>query len=1086
LKRLLSLYIKESSGKDIDLSNRSNLFDALQKNTHVVGHFFYIRTQSYFHDVMSPAFGVSTFWYRQEFAKSRGMIHWHGLCWRSDREPHNLLNQAIEEGLSDEDCANKLSNWATEQFGLTASHPAGKDDNGKPRKDLWPPPEGSAPLPPDEKNPLVKLLMDVSLSQETLLEDHLLLTNRFNIHRCSDYCLSKSGGQKLCRLEFGSESKPGKPIRDIPAIVKDKNGSLRLEMARDHPMLVQHSRFHTQGWRANGDISLIVSKSDPENPSVEEILAVEKYVSGYACKGNQPTGAVVNLFNDLVNCADESTGATAKSVCTKMLMETVKRDIPAVEASYELSSLPLYRSSHTFQNVSLSGFRLLDTKCTGHVVTKNTALDKYVQRDDKDTSSFYKFICKNGKVPVVCGNIHATWPLEEEYCRNMLILHTQNWRSITDIKDENTTWVEKMITFLKTEHCPNFIKADIEKAKLNYDLYFVQEEDNSSDNSSENCDQPDWMQLIKPNPNYEEITSDFVFDNGGPDYDWSKTSNNYPSDLGVKWLQNLQSHINNDDTLLNVSDIDISKMNKDQRFAFKIVMKTIQNHIETPQNFKPLRMIVSGTAGSGKSFLIKCLVKAIRIIFSSNKAVQVVCPTGNSANIISGVTLHSFLKVPTRNRGQEMKPPVGSLGENLQKNCEGLKVLLVDERSMIGATTLGWMEFMCRCGIQSGDNYDKPWGGLPVVIFFGDDVQLPPVLDSPVFNCSSKLPAAMHGVLVWQLFDSAVILRNIVRQGNDEHQLKNALLALREYEVTPEQAKWLQKFQWDDLKQSYGADLLTRMSDKGLFVFPTHAEVWSHNKIKLLEVNENCPVAKLNAESQGAHAKSVESDRADGLRQTLFLCKTAKVMLTINICVPFGLFNGAVGNIVDIIYLNNNQPENSLPDAVMVEFHNYTGPTFIPENPKIVPILPVERKIDCYCHGCRRKQIPLQLGWASTIHKCQGMTIGEGEANSYIIISPGTRAFESRNPGALFVALSRAKSAGNNSADPDFAWHSSVLINEDRLCHKVSSPTFIARKAEINRIQQLSIQTNVNYAFLENDESLLNFIYSTLNVDVEE
>ena len=109
---------------------------------------------------------------------------------------------------------------------------------------------------------------------------------------------------------------------------------------------------------------------------------------------------------------------------------------------------------------------------------------------------------------------------------------------------------------------------------------------------------------------------------------------------------------------------------------------------------------------------------------------------------------------------------------------------------------------------------------------------------------------------------------------------------------------------------------------------------------------------------------------------------------------------------MDIIYINSTQPGNSLPDAVMVEFHNYTGPVFIPENPKIVPIFPVERKIDCSCNGCRRKQIPLQLGWASTIHKCQGMTIGKGEHNSYIIINPGTRAFESRNPGALFVALS--------------------------------------------------------------------------------
>jgi hypothetical protein len=187
--------------------------------------------------------------------------------------------------------------------------------------------------------------MDVSMSKETFLEDYVLLTNRFNIHRCSDYCLkkSKTGKEKACRMEFGTKSSPGKEIRETPALVKDKNGSLRLEMSRDHPSLVQHSRFHTQGWRANGDVSLIISKSDPENPSVEEILSVEKYVSGYACKGNQPTGAVVDLFNDLVNCADESTGATAKSICTKLLMQTVKRDISAVEASFELSRIPLYR-----------------------------------------------------------------------------------------------------------------------------------------------------------------------------------------------------------------------------------------------------------------------------------------------------------------------------------------------------------------------------------------------------------------------------------------------------------------------------------------------------------------------------------------------------------------------------------------------------------------------------------------------------------------------------------------------------------------------------------------------------------------------
>jgi hypothetical protein len=75
-----------------------------------------------------------------------------------------------------------IAQWATEQFGLSASHPAGKYETEKPRKNLWPPPEGSAALPTEENNPLIKLLMDVSMSQETLFEDYVLLANRFNIH----------------------------------------------------------------------------------------------------------------------------------------------------------------------------------------------------------------------------------------------------------------------------------------------------------------------------------------------------------------------------------------------------------------------------------------------------------------------------------------------------------------------------------------------------------------------------------------------------------------------------------------------------------------------------------------------------------------------------------------------------------------------------------------------------------------------------------------------------------------------------------------------------------------------------------------
>jgi hypothetical protein len=66
------------------------------------------------------------------------------------------------------------------------------------------------------------------------------------------------------------------------------------------------------------------------------------------------------------------------------------------------------------------------------------------------------------------------------------------------------------------------------------------------------------------------------------------------------------------------------------------------------------------------------------------------------------------------------------------------------------------------------------------------------------------LPAALHGVLVWKDFKYSVNLKTIVCHGIKEQELKDVLLAIREYKITPVQAKWLQKFQWQNLKSSYG------------------------------------------------------------------------------------------------------------------------------------------------------------------------------------------------------------------------------------------------------------------------------------------
>ena len=52
-----------------------------------------------------------------------------------------------------------------------------------------------------------------------------------------------------------------------------------------------------------------------------------------------------------------------------------------------------------------------------------------------------------------------------------------------------------------------------------------------------------------------------------------------------------------------------------------------------------------------------------------------------------------------------------------------------------------------------------------------------------------------------------------------------------------------------------------------------------------------------------------------------------------------------------------------------------------------------------------------------------------------------------KNPGALFVVLSRAKSVGVEGMDPDFAFQENVLLNDDRL-RAVNTPNTRARVVE--------------------------------------
>ena len=225
-----------------------------------------------------------------------------------------------------------------------------------------------------------------------------------------------------------------------------------------------------------------------------------------------------------------------------------------------------------------------------------------------------------------------------------------------------------------------------------------------------------------------------------------------------------------------------------------------------------------------------------------------------------------------------------------------------------------------------------------------------------------------------------------------------------------------------------------------------------------------------------------------GLQKTLFLCKNAKVHLTKNYEIEWGLFNGAVGTVVDILYDNNRPTAEDLPRVVFVDFQKYSGPPFLMDHPTIVPLIPTKQLTDCKC--CTRVQLPLRLGWGTTIHSCQGLTIGSSEPNRHIIINPGTRQFESLNPGALYVCVSRAKTAGNDEIPPDFAWNKNILVTEDRLCHQVNSYSKKARDREIirlNKLAQITTKTKCNLHSKKVFEKLKKIINKIkIHVDIEQ
>ena len=114
-------------------------------------------------------------------------------------------------------------------------------------------------------------------------------------------------------------------------------------------------------------------------------------------------------------------------------------------------------------------------------------------------------------------------------------------------------------------------------------------------------------------------------------------------------------------------------------------------------------MLIQGQAGTGKSFLIKCLQQLL------GTSLKVGAFTAQAAKNIGGETLHKMLSIVP---GQLTAGISDRKIDEVRKLLAGVKYFILDEYSMIGCEMLSCISSR----LQSIANNDEPFGGYSFIL----------------------------------------------------------------------------------------------------------------------------------------------------------------------------------------------------------------------------------------------------------------------------------------------------------------------------------------------------------------------------------
>ena len=403
---------------------------------------------------------------------------------------------------------------------------------------------------------------------------------------------------------------------------------------------------------------------------------------------------------------------------------------------------------------------------------------------------------------------------------------------------------------------------------------------------------------------------------------------------------------------------------KQQRLAMEYIVRTVTDNPNTKSgpSSKRLRLLLHGPGGCGKSVVVRAAAHMLR---QSGKGVAIAAPTGVAACNINGLTLHQclFLPVVNRSHGRACDAPLprGPHLASMQEFWAHISVLMVDEISFISRFMLDRIDQHLR---MARNVPDIPFGGIHIV-FAGDLYQLPPPGGDPCF-CSS----------LWTSLELCELEGN---QRAAEDPEWAALLARVRI------GKWTDA----DIEVLKGLrirrDGATQIAEGAVHLFATRQAVNEENQRYLdthLErtgaILHECPAIDTSVKT-GSPLKPelawAEPENTGGLEGLLKIAVGVRVMLRFNIDVQDKLVNGACGIVAHI-----DAEDTGEVTKIWVKFEGKAGDRWCRDNE--TEAVGISRRTasfqDQTDNKAERRQFPLVLAKAITIHKSQAATCRQG------------------------------------------------------------------------------------------------------------